>query len=216
MKTDDPRLSPNGCIMECCICLSAIEAGTSSATTSCGHSFHFGCLATWSKTKSTCPLCRQAFTETETPDWTEPEHVVPGRYDTLLGVFEWETRIREVMSSRLDPTRWTSDLRRQLQERYNLRPIEWVTFEGPDPVDIAFIVEKGHIDAESAKAYLAFYKDPVEVICQVAFELDHKPIPDFRPRDRGPSEPYVSRDISHRTGTTTLTLALHDDGYESA
>ena len=63
--------------MECSICLCAVDATTSSVRTSCGHTFHFNCLATWSKTKTTCPMCRQAFTESETPDWTFDDSSIP-------------------------------------------------------------------------------------------------------------------------------------------
>jgi hypothetical protein len=193
--------------MDCSICLAAIETGTSSATTSCGHAFHFGCLATWSKTKSTCPLCRQAFTETDTPTETV------AMMDPAQRNRPWRDWFMEVPPS----TEWVARLRRQLQERYTARPLEQVVLETPDPVDIAFIMEKANVDTQTARAYLAFYKDPVEVVTHVGWGGDEFPIPEFRERERpAPLEPYVSRDITHRTGTTTLTLQLYDDGYESA
>lgn len=40
----------------CSICLDAIDKGT---TLSCQHTFHEGCIDTWFKHKSSCPLCRK-------------------------------------------------------------------------------------------------------------------------------------------------------------
>ena len=85
-------------------------------------------------------------------------------------------------------------------------------------MDLAFIVEKAEVDLQSAKAYLAFYKDPIEVVLRVR-ERHWRglPIPEFRERARPAlAERYVPRDISQRTGTTALTLQLYDNGYESA
>jgi hypothetical protein len=211
--------------MDCSICLAAIETGTSSATTSCGHAFHFGCLATWSKTKSTCPLCRQAFTETDAPaeilpgGWGGP---VPGVMSALAGAdLDWEPvtfRNRHTHQTTTLPLR--SDFRRQLQReldrRYALRPLEWSVVEGLDPVDIAFIVEKAKVDAGSAKAYLTFYKTPIDTIMMIIGDEFH--IPTFRERSASAlAEPYVSRDTRAREGITPLTsqLHLHEDGYES-
>lgn len=42
---------------ECCICMEALgEKNT--ATTACGHQFHFGCLAKHTSTSNSCPMCR--------------------------------------------------------------------------------------------------------------------------------------------------------------
>lgn len=42
---------------ECCICMEALgEKNT--ATTACGHQFHFGCLAQHTSTSNSCPMCR--------------------------------------------------------------------------------------------------------------------------------------------------------------
>lgn len=150
-------------------------------------------------------MCRQAFTETDTPVavdirqyiTVESRRLTPGEVEAFRREFR-------------------RDLQRELQDRYMLRPLEWVVFEGPDPVDIAFIVEKTDLDAESAKAYLAFYKNPIELINQVTWKDDSLPIPEFRPRNRGEEDPYVPRSIADRTGRSTLTLQLYDNGYESA
>ena len=208
--------------MDCSICLAAIEATTSSVRTSCGHDFHFGCLATWSKTKPTCPLCRQAFTESETPDWTnspmlmEPINSSFSGADLAVGWDRNEFRNRYTVMTSTLPIR--AAVRRafqeELEQRRALRPAEWSVVEGLDPVDTAFVVEKAGLEAERAKAYLAFYKNPIDVIMLTMEDPFHIPI--FRDRERGSSEPYVRRDISQRTGTTALTLTLHDDGYDSA
>jgi hypothetical protein len=198
--------------MDCCICLAAIEATTSSVRTSCGHTFHFGCLATWSKTKPTCPMCRQAFTETETPDWTNSSMTgLPADLE------DWEpVTFRTRRNGRTSlPIRgaYRRFLQQELQQRYALRPPEWSVPEGLDPIDIAFIVEKTKVEAERAKSYLTIYKNPIDVVMLTIGDPFH--IPTFRERPRGASEPYVRRDISFRTATTALTLTLHDDGYDS-
>jgi hypothetical protein len=57
--------------MDCSICFDAINASTGSTTTSCGHTFHFRCLANWSIQKiqaashQNCPLCRHEMVEAE-------------------------------------------------------------------------------------------------------------------------------------------------------
>ena len=209
--------------MDCSICLAAIEATTSSVRTSCGHDFHFGCLATWSKTKSTCPLCRQAFTETETPDWSSAWSIVEpmtssmtsGRREEDWDPATFRTRYT-VMTSTL-PIRGAvrRAFQEQLEQRRALRPVEWSVAEGLDPVDVAFVVEKAGLEAERAKAYLAFYKNPIDVIMLTMEDPFHIPI--FRDRERGSSEPYVSRNISHRAQLTALTLQQQDDrGYSSS
>ena len=59
--------------------MNAIDASTSSARMTCGHTFHFGCVATWANTNPSCPLCRHSFGETETIQRREPES--PFEYD---------------------------------------------------------------------------------------------------------------------------------------
>jgi hypothetical protein len=131
---------------------------------------------------------------------------------------DWESVVfrsrHSVLSSTL-PIRgaYRRSLEQEIARRYALRPVESSVVEGLDPVDIAFIVEKTAVDAERAKSYLTIYKNPVDVIMLTIDDPFH--IPTFRTRERGPNEPYVQRDISHRTGMTGLTLQLHDDGYES-
>ena len=49
---------------ECSICFDEITASTGSTTLSCGHVFHFGCIAKWflnadEQGPSTCALCRK-------------------------------------------------------------------------------------------------------------------------------------------------------------
>jgi Ring finger domain len=51
--------------------MDVINASTGSATTSCGHTFHFNCLANWcikkvqSDDHQNCPLCRHEMVESE-------------------------------------------------------------------------------------------------------------------------------------------------------
>jgi len=57
--------------MDCPICMETINASTGSTTTSCGHTFHFKCLANWCIKKvqaddhQNCPLCRHEMFEIE-------------------------------------------------------------------------------------------------------------------------------------------------------
>ncbi len=208
--------------MDCCICLAAIEATTSSVRTSCGHHFHFACLATWSKTKSSCPMCRQAFTETETPDWTtspmlmeminssmprpaDPDWdfaTVRHRYTVMTSTLPIRSAVRRVYQE-------------ELEQRRALRPVEWSVVEGLDPVDIAFVVEKAGLEAERAKAYLAFYKNPIDVIMLTMEDPFHIPI--FRDRERGSGGPYVSRNLADRMIITPQSLQQQEDrGYSSS
>ena len=46
--------------MDCTICFEPINERTGSATLSCSHIFHFGCLARWILKNQTCPYCRHA------------------------------------------------------------------------------------------------------------------------------------------------------------
>ena len=42
---------------ECCICMEAL-GDKNTATTACGHQFHFGCLAQHTSISNSCPMCR--------------------------------------------------------------------------------------------------------------------------------------------------------------
>lgn len=44
----------------CPICHDDLSNGQEVYKTSCGHTFHKGCVCEWLKKKTTCPLCRQA------------------------------------------------------------------------------------------------------------------------------------------------------------
>jgi hypothetical protein len=52
--------------MECTICFDPIDEKTGSATLSCGHIYHFGCLARWILKSQTCPYCRHETNAFET------------------------------------------------------------------------------------------------------------------------------------------------------
>jgi hypothetical protein len=54
--------------MDCSICLNPVEAKTTGRVeTTCGHVFHFKCLAQWfsEQDESSCPMCRKKPTEFE-------------------------------------------------------------------------------------------------------------------------------------------------------
>ncbi|KAG1658951.1 hypothetical protein FOA52_010048 [Chlamydomonas sp. UWO 241] len=43
----------------CAVCLAEFRAGDTLCTLPCGHEFHVGCIAAWTGTHVTCPLCRR-------------------------------------------------------------------------------------------------------------------------------------------------------------
>lgn len=66
--------------------MNAIDETTSSARTSCGHTFHFGCLATWATRNANCPLCRAALGETDQVQRLTPE-------SSFMPMFEGSERV---------------------------------------------------------------------------------------------------------------------------
>jgi hypothetical protein len=61
---------------ECCICMEALgEKNT--ATTACGHQFHFGCLAQHTSTSNSCPMCRSVIC----PEMPKRELKLPSHQD---------------------------------------------------------------------------------------------------------------------------------------
>ena len=59
---------------ECCICMEAL-GDKNTATTACGHQFHFGCLAQHTSTSNSCPMCRAVIC----PDMPKRELKMPPR-----------------------------------------------------------------------------------------------------------------------------------------
>lgn len=58
-KNDDEENNNNGSLMECSICLSAVEEGeTVKLLPECFHSFHGNCVDMWLRGHKTCPVCR--------------------------------------------------------------------------------------------------------------------------------------------------------------
>jgi len=235
--------------MECSICMNAIDASTSSARMVCGHSFHFGCVATWATTNPSCPLCRHSFGETEAIQRPEPEPILDENGDSRLRIITQglgrQSFLDYVLTSRpqnflldsvLRPTiqsrRVTLEdlygtrremlrprIRRELEERYRRRPLEDVNYNGPDTIDIEMVMEHTDVSRETAERYLAYFKgDVAETIMCFATSSDNNPIPEFRDREDRPAleEPYETRDIHNRIGTTSLTCTFYDDGYETA
>lgn len=49
----------------CSICLDDIHTTTGSATLSCGHQFHIGCLGRWLMKNESCPYCRHEANDKE-------------------------------------------------------------------------------------------------------------------------------------------------------
>jgi hypothetical protein len=52
--------------MDCSICFETIDERTGSARLSCGHLYHFGCLARWVLKNQNCPYCRHQTNAYET------------------------------------------------------------------------------------------------------------------------------------------------------
>ena len=50
-------------VKTCSICLEEIEGACK--TLACKHTFHCGCIKTWLKRKSTCPVCRKRILRSE-------------------------------------------------------------------------------------------------------------------------------------------------------
>ena len=59
---------------ECCICMEKI-GDKNTATTACGHQFHFGCLTQHTRTSNSCPMCRAVIC----PEIPKKEFNVPER-----------------------------------------------------------------------------------------------------------------------------------------
>ncbi|CAM9727092.1 unnamed protein product [Ectocarpus sp. 13 AM-2016] len=56
---------------QCAICRSDMTGGCNKSTTSCGHSFHFTCLARSMRSSSICPICRTDLARNTRDDDTE-------------------------------------------------------------------------------------------------------------------------------------------------
>ena len=64
----------------CCICMEALDE-KNTATTPCGHQFHFGCLAQHCDLKTTCPICREVIRpELKKRDLTMPGNAEIARF----------------------------------------------------------------------------------------------------------------------------------------
>ncbi len=198
--------------MECCICKDTIDEKTSHVRTTCNHTFHFGCLATWTTKTPSCPLCRCDFRET---DNIQPvaENIrrelpidLPANQRRLIDMIEsgmdWNTAVNFLRDSSFGRTRlWTPRIRQTLQTKYDN------TQHHSYDRDVAFIMEYAEVSERTAESYLAFFRDPVEtVMCFVT--SDKLPIPRFRARNRGEAEPYQSR-VPYIEGNE------HYDGYVS-
>jgi len=77
--------------MDCSICLNPVEAKTTGRVeTTCGHVFHFKCLAQWfsEQDESSCPMCRQKPTELEdfSKEEEEEEEEEEDEHSELLGL----------------------------------------------------------------------------------------------------------------------------------
>ena len=63
---------------ECCICMEAL-GDKNTATTACGHQFHFACLARHTTNSNKCPMCRAVIC----PEVPKKELKLPTRNDIM-------------------------------------------------------------------------------------------------------------------------------------
>ncbi len=63
---------------ECCICMEAL-GDKNTATTACGHQFHFACLARHTSNSNKCPMCRAVVC----PEIPKRELKLPTRHDIV-------------------------------------------------------------------------------------------------------------------------------------
>jgi hypothetical protein len=192
-------------------------------------------MATWANTNPSCPLCRHSFGETEAIQRPELESILDENGQSRLRIITQGlggTGARGMIESLVgSPRNFLLDsvlgprremmrprIRRELEERYRRRPLEDVNYDGPDTVDIEMVMDHTDVSYQTAERYLAYFKgDVVETIMCFATSSDDLPIPEFQARERPASEePYVSRDIHNRIGTTSLTCTYYDDGYETS
>ena len=89
--------------MECTICLESIDERTGSATLSCGHIYHFGCLARWILKTQTCPYCRHETNSFETIRQDEEADTESEYESTAVSDNENLPTLRWV---RIGPGRW--------------------------------------------------------------------------------------------------------------
>eukprot|EP00933_Yihiella_yeosuensis_P064201 TRINITY_DN67563_c0_g1_i1.p1 TRINITY_DN67563_c0_g1~~TRINITY_DN67563_c0_g1_i1.p1 ORF type:complete len:314 (+),score=28.62 TRINITY_DN67563_c0_g1_i1:121-1062(+) len=55
----------DGKVMDCCICIEALDCEKTVVKAPCGHHFHEECLCTWCRNHLDCPLCRQQIGEAD-------------------------------------------------------------------------------------------------------------------------------------------------------
>jgi len=89
--------------MDCTICFEPIDERTGSATLSCGHLFHFGCLARWILKNQTCPYCRHTTNAFETIHADEEPDDESEYESTEISEEEVESALRWV---RVGPGHW--------------------------------------------------------------------------------------------------------------
>lgn len=188
--------------MECSICTNAINESSGSVRTSCNHTFHFGCLATWASQSQSCPLCRKGLNESEhvqelsrpavPPPHVFPADLPPSFRNLAERLMEGHGHVSRAFArdSAFGRTRlWTPRIREELRNLYATIP------EHSADSDVAFVVHHAQVPEITALKYLLYFnRDPIEtVICFVTSDV--LPIPAFRPRDRGPEEEYVPRRV---------------------
>ena len=171
--------------MECSICMEAVASTSNISTTECGHTFHFQCLYTWTRTHTNCPLCRASFGGPEIP----PPPINDPLFQILMrgvgGVGRTdpvdEARFLVILAEEAnnppDPPgippvehlRRIGDAIREVNER---RPLEEFTGE-IDEFDIALVMDQADVDRETAYASICSHSgDLTNAILHLIYDLD--------------------------------------------
>jgi hypothetical protein len=176
---------------------------TNISTTECGHTYHFQCLYTWTRTHTNCPLCRTSFGEPE----PSPED------DLRLVQVLMQGMGRTIALAELPQPEHLRSLNQTIRRMNEERPLEEFTGEIDDR-DIALVVQQTGTDRDTAYAYLRYHHGDLvnAILCLVYNET--MPIPPFRNRERPAEGVYVSPIVLNRIVESRNQGP--DRGYESS
>jgi NACalpha-BTF3-like transcription factor len=168
---------------------------TNISTTACGHTYHFQCLYIWTRTHTTCPLCRTSFPEPVVVEEELPESLVgwggpignPDTVEVNLAAF-----VRAIPNT-------VNRINQAIRQVNINRPFEEFTGE-IDHYDVSLVMEQTDVDEDTANAYIRYHNGDLlnTIVCLLYGE--YMPIPRFRVRPNRPAaEPsYVSPIVLNR------------------
>jgi NACalpha-BTF3-like transcription factor len=185
---------------------------TNISTTACGHTYHFQCLYIWTRTHTTCPLCRTSFPEPVVVEDELPESLVgwggpignPDPVDVNLAAL-----VRAIPNT-------VNRINQAIRQVNINRPFEEFTGE-IDHYDVSLVMEQTDVDEDTANAYIRYHNGDLlnTIVCLLYGE--YMPIPGFRVRPNRPAaEPsYVSQVITTRVAPRRHEVGA-ERGYESS